>query len=88
MVLALIGRGLELLLASLLEQLTGYLLAGWGVIILAGSLASVLLVLLGLIYWFTGYKSSNGRRMVVGGIILFIVMQWLALNPPWQLILG
>jgi len=73
---------------QLLNQLIYYLITGWGIVILIGSFASAILIAVGFIYWFTGFDQIKGRRMVVGGIILFIAIQWLAVNPPWQLILG
>lgn len=78
----------EFPLESFFQQLLQYLVTGWGIIILIGTFASALLIALGFIYWFTGFEPRSGRRMVIGGIILFIAMQWLAFNPPWQLILG
>lgn len=85
---AFFSQGSQLLLSQLLAQLVYYLVAGWGLVILIGTLASALLIAVGFIYWFTGFEPFKGRRMVVGGIILFIVMQWLSFNPPWRLILG
>jgi hypothetical protein len=64
------------------------LLTGWRIVILIGTFASALLIAMGFIYWFTGINTKKGRNMVIGGIILFIAMQWLAFNPPWQVILG
>jgi len=81
-------QGADLPLDQLLDKLVSYLIAGWGLVILIGSFASAILIAIGFIYWFTGFETLKGRRMVVGGIILFIAMQWLAFNPPWQLILG
>jgi hypothetical protein len=57
-------------------------------VILFGTFTSALLIAIGFIYWFTGFDSKKGRKMVIGGILLFIAMQWLAFNPPWLLILG
>lgn len=81
-------QGSQSLLQNLLEKLTYYLITSWEIIILVGTFASALLVALGFIYWFTGVNSKKGRNMVIGGIILFIAMQWLAFNPPWRVILG
>jgi hypothetical protein len=73
-------------LQQLLEQLTFYLITGWGLVILIGTFAAALLIAIGFIYWFTGVDPKKGKNMVIGGIILFIAMQWLAFNPPWQYI--
>jgi hypothetical protein len=84
----LIFQGSLPLLQQLLEQLTYYLIIGWWIVILIGTFAATLLIALGSIYWFTGVDSKKGKNMVIGGVILFIAMQWLAFNPPWQAILG
>lgn len=84
----LIFQGSLPLLQQLLEQLIYYLIIGWGIVILIGTFAATLLIALGFIYWFTGMDSKRGKNMVIGGVILFIAMQLLAFNPPWQAILG
>lgn len=71
---------------ALFNQIQYYLMNGWYIIVLVGSFASALLIAIGLIYWFSGYEVNKGRRMLIGGIILFIAMQWLSFNPPWQFI--
>ena len=84
----LIFQGSQLPLQQLLEQLTYYLITGWGIVILIGTFAAALLIAIGFIYWFSGIDPKKGKNMVIGGVILFIAMQWLAFNPPWQVILG
>jgi hypothetical protein len=81
-------QGSQLVLEQLLAQLIYFLVTGWSLVILFGTFASALLIAIGIVYWFTGFDAPKGRRMVVGGIILFVAMQWLALNSPLQLILG
>lgn len=81
-------QGPILPLQQLLEQLTYYLITGWGLVLLIGTFAAALLIALGFIYWFTGWDPKKGKNMVIGGIVLFIAMQWLAFNPPWQFIFG
>lgn len=76
------------LLQNLFEQITFILITGWGIVILVGTIASALLVAFGFIYWFTGLDTKKGKKMAIGGIVLFFVMQWLAINPPWRVILG
>ena len=78
----------ELPLDAIFAQVQHYLISGWGIIILIGSFASAMFIALGLIYWLSGFEPFKGRRMVVSGIILFVAMQWLALNPPWLLIMS
>ncbi|MDO8124231.1 MAG: hypothetical protein Q6364_07620 [Candidatus Hermodarchaeota archaeon] len=73
---------------QLLEQIEYYLLTGWNLLLLIGIFNAVLLIALGLINWFTGSNPKKGKKMVLGGIILFIAIQWFVFNPPWQYIFG
>ena len=75
-------------LQSLMEQLTYVLITSWGIVILVGTFASALLIAIGFISWLSGIGTRRGKRMIIGGVILFFVMQWLALNPPWLILLG
>jgi len=75
-------------LQQLPEQLSYYLITGWSFIILIGTFNAVLLIAMGFFYWFTGVNPKKGQKRVIGGIILFITMQWLAFSPPWQFIFG
>ncbi|MFX0169308.1 MAG: hypothetical protein ACFE89_08155 [Candidatus Hodarchaeota archaeon] len=81
-------QGLQLPLQGLLDLLIYYLNTGWGIVILIGTFASAILIAVGFIYWCTGLNPKKGRKMVIGGVILFVTMQWLAFNTPWQVILG
>jgi hypothetical protein len=73
---------------QLLEQIEYYLITGWNLLLLFGIFNAVLLIALGLINWFTGANPKRGKKMVLGGIILFIAIQWVVFNPPWQYIFG
>jgi hypothetical protein len=75
-------------LQNLIEQLTYTLITSWGLVILVGSFASALLIAIGFISWLSGISTKRGKRMLIGGVILFFVMQWLGLNPPWLILLG
>lgn len=75
-------------LQQLLEQFSYYLITGWSFVILIGLFNAVLLIAIGLILWFTGVNPKKGKKRVIGGILLFIAMLWLAFNPPWQFIFG
>ncbi|MFX1318330.1 MAG: hypothetical protein ACFE9D_11985 [Promethearchaeota archaeon] len=81
-------KGAPFLLQNLFEQLSLYLITGWDFVLLIGTFSSALLIAIGFIYWFTGANPKKGKNMVFGGIILFVIMQWLAFNPPWLVILG
>lgn len=70
-------------LDSLIAQFIHYLIIAWGVILLIGNFIAVMLIALGVIFWLSGWKPSRGRQMVLGGIVLFIAMQWMELSTPW-----
>lgn len=73
----------QFLLDILLEQFIHYLIVGWGLVIFIGNFTAAVLITLGLISWLSGWNSGRTKQMVVGGIILFIMMLWMAFNPPW-----
>jgi hypothetical protein len=75
--------GLQLAIDLLLGQFIHYLLIAWGVILFIGNFIAVVLIALGVIFWLSGWKPSRGRQMVVGGIVLFVTMQWIAFSTPW-----
>lgn len=67
----------------LLEQFIHCLIVGWGLVIFIGNFAAAVFIALGLISWLSGWNSGRAKQMVLGGIILFIMMQWMTFNPPW-----
>ncbi|MFX1319818.1 MAG: hypothetical protein ACFE9D_01915 [Promethearchaeota archaeon] len=73
----------QITLDSIIAQLIQYLIIAWGVILFIGNFIAALLITLGVIFWLSGWKPSRGRQMVLGGIVLFIAMQWMALSTPW-----
>jgi hypothetical protein len=73
---------------QLLEQIVYYIFTGWNLLLLIGIFNAALLIALGLINWFTGANPKRGKKMILGGIILFVVIQWFVFNPPWQIIFG
>lgn len=70
-------------LDMLIELLLDYLSTGWVVLVYIGNLAALFLIALGCLLWLSGWETAKGRRLVIGGILLFIVMQWMAFSPPW-----
>ena len=75
--------GVQLPLDSLIAQIIHYLTIAWGLILFIGNFIASMLIALGVIFWLSGWKLSRGRQMVLGGIILFLVMLWMAWNAPW-----
>jgi hypothetical protein len=73
----------QLPLDTLIAQFIHYLVIAWGVILFIGNFIAAMLIALGVIFWLSGWKPSRGRQMVLGGIVLFIAMQWMALSTPW-----
>jgi hypothetical protein len=70
-------------LDPLIGQFVQYMILAWGIILFVGNLIAATLIALGVIYWLSGWKPSRGKQMVIGGIVLFIAMQWMAFTTPW-----
>lgn len=70
------------LIVEILKDVTYNLVLLWNVIILIGNFASIFSIALGFIFWATGYDTRAGKKMIVGGIILFLAITYLSNNPP------
>ncbi len=75
--------GAQFPLDQFIGQFIHYLIIAWGLILFTGNFIAATLIALGVIFWLSGWKPSRGRQMVVGGIVLFIAMQWMAFSAPW-----
>jgi len=71
-----------ILIVEILEEISYNLALLWNIIILIGNFASIFSIALGFIFWATGYDSRSGKKMIVGGIILFLAITYLSNNPP------
>ncbi|MFX1540725.1 MAG: hypothetical protein ACFFBX_08120, partial [Promethearchaeota archaeon] len=78
--------GGDMLITQFIEQLFLYLNLSWGVIILIGDLIAMFLIALGFISWLTDWQPIRGKRMIIGGILLFLIIQWMAISSPLMLI--
>ncbi|RLI64173.1 MAG: hypothetical protein DRO67_04500 [Candidatus Asgardarchaeum californiense] len=65
---------------NMLSQVLQNLLTLWNTILILGNFIAVVSIVLGLIYWLTNYDTRDGKRMVIGGIILFILLNYIAQN--------
>ncbi|MDO8124015.1 MAG: hypothetical protein Q6364_06515 [Candidatus Hermodarchaeota archaeon] len=63
-------------------QFIQYMILAWVIILFVGNLMTASFIAMGVIYWLTGWNPSRGKQMVVGGIVLFIAMQWIAFTTP------
>jgi hypothetical protein len=70
-------------LDPLIGQFVQYMILAWSIILFVGNLIAASLIALGVIYWLAGWNPSRGKQMVIGGIVLFIAMQWMAFTTPW-----
>jgi len=59
------------------------MILAWGIILLVGNFIAAIFIASGVIYWLTGWNPSRGKQMVIGGIVLFIAIQWMAFTTPW-----
>jgi len=75
--------GAQFPLDPLIGHFIHYLIITWGLILFTGNFIAATLIALGILFWLSGWKPSRGRQMVVGGIVLFIAMQWMAFSAPW-----
>ena len=69
-------------LDSLIGQFLHYMILAWSLILFVGNIIAVIFIALGFIYWLAGWNPSRGKQMVIGGIVLFIAMQWMAFTTP------
>ena len=67
---------------NILEQIINDLILLWDTIILIGNFVSLATIVIGVIYWLTDYDPRGGKKIVVGGILLFIIIMYLSQNPP------
>ena len=58
------------------------MILAWSLILFVGNIIAVIFIALGFIYWLAGWNPSRGKQMVIGGIVLFIAMQWMAFTTP------
>lgn len=70
-------------LDPLIGQFVQYMILAWSIILFVGNLIAASLIALGVIYWLAGWNPSRGKQMVIGGIVLFIAMQWMTFSTPW-----
>ncbi|MHA1838997.1 MAG: hypothetical protein ACTSVM_04000 [Candidatus Ranarchaeia archaeon] len=63
------------------NDLDAYMTIGRGLLITLGSFIATVSIALGFIFWFTSFEASKGKRMVVGGFFLLIILQWLSVTP-------
>jgi hypothetical protein len=67
---------------SLIARFIHYLVVAWGVILFISNFIAAMLITVGVIFWLSGWTPSRGRQMVLGGIVLLIAMQWMAMSTP------
>ena len=73
----------QLPLDPLIGQFIQYMILAWSIMLLVGNLMAASFIALGVIYWPAGWNPSRGKQMVIGGIVLFIMMQWMAFTTPF-----
>ena len=75
--------GTQLPLDTLIGHFVHYMILAWSIILFVGNLMAAIFIALGVIYLLAGWNPSRGKQMVIGGIVLFIAMQWMAFTTPW-----
>jgi hypothetical protein len=79
------AQGTNPFFIQLLEQLYLVLVLSWGIIVLVGHFIAMFLIAFGFVIWLTDRQPTRGKRMILGGGILFFIMQWMAISSPWIL---
>ena len=54
----------------------------WDFLIFIGRISAVVVVLVGVILWFTDVNTKRGKGLVMSGVLLAIVIQYFVLYPP------
>ena len=72
-------------LLEIIDEIDTYMVLARDLLITLGSFIATVSIALGFIFWFTSFDATKGKRMVVGGIILLIILQWLAAT-PWIIV--
>ncbi|MGQ4832758.1 MAG: hypothetical protein ACP6IS_02520 [Candidatus Asgardarchaeia archaeon] len=70
------------MITEILQEIETNLIMLWNITILIGNFAGILSIALGFIFWGTGYDTRAGKKLIVGGIILFLAINYLSSNPP------
>jgi hypothetical protein len=66
---------------EIINDIDAYMALGRGLVITLGSFIATVSIALGFIFWFTSFDATKGKRMVVGGVFLLVILQWLAITP-------
>jgi len=69
-------------LDEVINEVLDYLVILWNTLVFIGNFAGLASILIGLIYWFTEYDPRTGKKLVVGGIILLVILNVIVSNPP------
>ncbi|MGQ4871559.1 MAG: hypothetical protein ACP6IT_06965 [Candidatus Thorarchaeota archaeon] len=69
-------------LSNFVLMIADYLSEIWEFLIFIGSIAGVIVILVGAIMWLTQINVSKGKGMILSGIILSIVVQYFVMYPP------
>jgi hypothetical protein len=74
--------GTQLPLDPIIGHFVQYMILAWSIMLFVGNLMAAIFIASGVIYWLTGLNPSRGKQMVIGGIVLFITMQWMVFTTP------
>lgn len=69
-------------MADFANMIGTYLAEIWDFLIFIGGISGVIVVLVGAILWLTDINTGKGKGLVMSGILLSIVVQYLVMYPP------
>lgn len=73
-------------LTNFANLITAYFAEIWGFLVFIGQICAVIVVLSGAILWSTDTNPGRGKRLVMSGILLAVVVEYFVLFPSSVLI--
>jgi hypothetical protein len=67
---------------QIIEQLYLFLIFSWGIILLIGNFIAIFIIAIGFISWLADWHTTRGKRMIISGVILFLLLQWMGVSSP------
>jgi hypothetical protein len=69
-------------LTDFANLIAGYFMEIWDFLIFIGNISAFVIVLVGVILWFTGVNDKRWKGLVLSGILLAIIVQYFVFYPP------
>ena len=73
-------------LDQVIKLVENSLLKGWDLLLMVGIYVSLFTIGIGVILWLTGFDTVKGKRLLLGGIILCIIVHVLSSISPQEIV--